>query len=248
MDKTGIVELIAAAVNYKKEAEVDLSLVDITLVAGRTLLRNQARHNYDAAFLALTQVIGLHAGAIFVTGEGAAKFADIAKEKAPAIVLDAAELYRRIAEKWYPTVRVDQVFALDSVISMWDGTMQCLPSVGVREIAKPEFGRFFGRPVHTLEDAIEVTRDILRSTVGDELNGLYLNRRLADEAVREEWDLKRIPVVVVGASREELTAPQGLLNGLFYGHNIVVATKETVEDSEVAEACKALRTKMNETK
>lgn len=239
-----ISELVAQVLELKEASEVNLLDVDPTVLPGRTALRNSAFQQYLEHFAVLKTVLGEHAGAIFVLGPGADTFAKLAEAQGPALVLDAAEMYRKVAEHWYPTVRVDKVFAIDCVMSMLGGMTQLLAPLGIREIARPDFGKHFGRQVLDLDDATAVTRDILRETVGDDLNGLYLNNRLVEEAVKAEWDLKVVPVVIVNATKTELEAKDGLAIGLFYGRNIVTHAGEPVGKSEVLQACKQLHARM----
>lgn len=241
-----ISKLVEKVVTLKKESEVDLVTVEPTLLPGRTTLRNQALQGYHENFETLKAAIGASAGGIFVSGVGARTFAAIAETEGPSITLDAVEMYAKVAEVWFPTVRVDQVFAIDCIMPFL-GAYQTvlLAPLGIRELLRPDFGKFLGTPVKVFADAVLLTRDIMRTTYGDVLNGLYLNFRLAEEAVKREWDLNFIPAVVVGATEDEVTAKDGLLT-LFYGHNITVNTKtENIEKPQVLAAFKRLANKLN---
>lgn len=241
MSQLKISTLVEQVLALKKDSEVNLLEVDQTLIAGRTALKNSATQQYLETFAVLKSIIGNHAGGIFVRGAGATKFAELAAVEAPALVLDASEVYRKVAEHWYPTVRVDKVFAIDCVMPLLGGLNQLLSPLGIREIARPDFGNHFGRPVNTLEDATEVTRSLLRGTVGDDLNGLYLNHRLTEEVVKAEWDLNVVPVVILNTSEAEVSARDGLAAGLFYGRNIAVMVDENVGKKEVGAALRRLR-------
>jgi len=246
MSKPDISQLVQQAVDWKKESEADLLAVDQTLVAGRTALRNAALQKYQETFMVLKAAIGSHAGGIFVAGPGAEAFAKLAVEEGPAIVLDAAEMYKKVAEAWYPTVRVDKVFALDCLMSFLNGLGSLLPPLGISRVSPPDFGKHLGRKVEDIQDAIDISRDVIRETVGDDLNGLYLNHRLTEEVVKADWDMTIVPVVVINAVLDEVKSKDGLFNGLFYGRNVGVAAKETtVEKEEVLAAFKTLRAKMS---
>jgi hypothetical protein len=249
MSKPNISKLVEQVVALKAESEVSLVDVPADLIAGRTALRNTAIQQYQEAFQVLRAAIGAHAGGVFVTGPGAKAFAALAVEEGPALSLDVAELYAKVTEGWYPTVRVDRTFALDCLMSFLGGLTRILPPLGIREVQRPDFSKHLGRKVNSFEDAVAVTRDILRETVGDDLNGLFLNHRLAEEAVKAEWDLAVIPVVFVNASEAELTASNGLVDGLCAGRNLIIETKsETVDEKEVLAAFKDLRIKLNPSK
>jgi hypothetical protein len=241
-----IAKLVKQVVSLKKESEVTLFDVPGDLIAGRTALRNAALQQYQETFQVLKAAIGAHAGGIFLTGPGAVAFADIAQVEGPSLLLSVSEMYAKVAEDWYPTVRVDQTFALDCIMSFLGGVNKLLGPLGIRELARPDFGKHLGRPVHSFEDAVAITRDVLRETVGDDLNGLYLNHRLAEEAAKAEWSLSVVPVVFLNATEAELKAPNGLVDGLCAGRNIVGAVeKETVTKAEVLSVFERLRVKMS---
>jgi hypothetical protein len=241
MAKSKLAELVAQTAEWKRESEVDLLNVDSTVLPGRTAMKNAALQKYQETFTVLRSVVGLHAGGIFVSGPGAKSFAEQAAESGPAIVLDASEMYSKVAAAWYPTVRVDKVFALDCIMAFLGGVQSVLPPLGIRELARPEFGSFFGRSVESMDDAIAVTRDILRATVGDDLNGIYLNHRLAEEVVAAEWDLATIPVVYLNYVPEELVGESSLFFGLNSGHNIPLVSSDQPTKAEFVEVFKKIR-------
>lgn len=242
-----ISKLVEKVVSLKKDSEVSLIDVEVALLPGRTALRNAALQEYHETFETLKSAIGAHTGGIFVFGPGTRPFAVLAATEGPSITLDAAEMYAKVAEQWFPTVRVDQVFAIDCVMPFL-GAYQTilLAPLGIRELLRPDFGVFFGRPVKVFGDAVLLTRDIMRATYGDVLNGLYLNHRLAEEVVKQEWDLNFIAAVIIGATEEEVHAKDGLLTGLFYGHNITLTTKtDAIEKPQVLATFKRLANKLN---
>jgi hypothetical protein len=245
-----IADLIAAAVTHKRESEVPLHDCPSELLPGRTGLKNAAAQSYMETYALLRTNIAEHSGGIFVTGPGAQSFAAIAEDEAPALVLDAAEMYDGIAKVWFPTVRVDKVFAVDSLPSFMMGLNEVLFNLGVRRIIPPDFGKRFGTPVTSFEDAVNLTREILRTTLGDDLNVLYLRSRLTDKAIAAEWDLKFITVVVLNATLDETHAGT-LFNDLFFSgttvaRSIPVETKnETAEKNDVLIACRHLRAKLS---
>lgn len=245
MNKSDISKLIEQAATLKQESEVSLVTVDPSLVPGRTTLRNQALQAYQETFAVLRAAIGNHAGGIFVVGPGAAAFAALAEEEGPAITLDASRMYREVAEAWFSTVRVDKVFALDCLISFLNGLGSLLPPLGVARVPPPDFGKYFGRKVESLQDAVDLSREIIRETVGDDLNGLYINHRLAEQAVLTGWDLAVIPVVLINTTLDEVKSKDGLFSGLFYGRNVGVAAKADVTKEDVLAAFKSLRAKMS---
>lgn len=239
--KPDISDLVLQVCTHKLEADVSLLDVPNELLPGRAALKNAAFHQFEAGLAALRSVIGQYTMGIFVSGPGAKAFSEVAEDEGPALVLDVSEMYRKVAEAWYPTVRIDKVFALDCLIPFIGATNNLLGPLGVRQIASPDFGGFFGRPVTCLEDAVAVTRDILRKTVADDLNGLYLNNALAVRAVEAEWDLAVVPVVLLNATPDE---EKVLLTDLFYGHNIAyTAQNPNVEKNEVLITFKHARTK-----
>lgn len=237
-----IADLISQTVAEKHNSEVDLTECPSELLPGRQALKNSSLQKYEELFGLLRVVIGSHSGGIFVTGPGAVKFAEIAEDEAPALVLDAAELYSGIASVWFPTVRVDKVFAVDCMPAFIMGLNSSLFPLGVRRIHPPDFGQRFGTPVNSFDDAVALTRDILRTSLGDELNGLYLSDKLAKLAVAADWDLKFITVVILNATEAETSGELG--RDFLFGRSIVTAPPENTDLNDVVIACKHLRAKV----
>jgi hypothetical protein len=238
-----ISELVSQVVAEKKASEVDLLDVPGELMPGRQALKNSSLQKYQELFGVLRSVISTHSGGIFAAGPGAQKFADIAEDAVPALVLDATELYSEIAKVWHPTVRIDHIFAVDCLPAFMMGLNSMLFPLGVRRIAAPDFGQRFGTPVKSFEDAVNLTREIVRMTVGDDLNGLYLTHRLAEKAVAEDWELKFITVVVVNATESEATGELGA--HLFPNRAIFISPPENCDENAVLIACKHLRAKVS---
>jgi len=234
MTDPNIVDLIAKTVAAKQQAEASLLEVDQFLMPGRQALKNAAAQSFRDLFFALGGVIGQYTGGIFVHGPGAVKFSELAEDEGPSLTLDAAEMYVKVAAEWFPTVRVDKVFALDCLPAFLTGVNKILSALGVRSIAPAEFGKYFGRPIQTIEEATNLSREILREVVGDDLNGLYLNNRLAEKVVETEWDLKIVPAVILNTTSEE--AAGELFRGLFYGRNILVKVNENVQMNDLVHA------------
>lgn len=243
-DTKNIADLIEQVATEKQASEVDLTECPNELRPGRQSMKNASLQKYTELLGILRGAIGNYSGGVFVSGPGAKAFADLAEDEAPALVLDASELYRGIAEVWFPTVRVDKVFAVDCMPAFIMGLNAALFPLGVRRITPPDFGQRFGTRIESLDDATNLTRDILRTTLGDDLNVLYLRSRLAEKAVAETWDLKFITVVVLNATINETNAGT-LFYDLFYGRSVEVKdVPENVDTNAVIIACKHLRAKV----
>jgi len=245
--KKNIADLIAQLVALKKSSEEDLLDCPNEVLPGRQALKNSALQSYNEMFGILRGAIGGYSGCIFVSGPGSQRFADLAEDGAPAIVLDASQLYAEIAAVWHPTIRVDKVFALDCLPAFMLGLSAQLGPLGVRSITPPDFTNRFGTKVESFADAVNVTRDIVRATLGDDLNVLFLTHKLSEKVIAEEWELRFVTVVVLNATTAE-THPGTLFNDLCNAHgachNVMVENAaENVDENAVLIACKHLRAK-----
>lgn len=239
MNKPDLTTVLDDLLTAKQESEQTLYDVEPHLRPGRETLKNQALHRAQDLYATLRTILPASTGGIVVSGPGGLKFSEIAENEGPALTLDVSEMYKRIAEVWFPTVRVDRRFALDCLPAFLEGVAKLLPSMGVRTIANPDFKDIFGRPVETFEEAVTLTREVMRATVGDDLNVLYLVNRLTEKVVEAEWDLAFVPVVLLNASREEVDG--ALFDQMFT--NVHVTAPENVEKNDVLAAFKSLRAK-----
>lgn len=240
-----ITEMINKIVKLKKESEVDLVDCPAALLPGRYAIKNSALQQYLELFKELRSKIPNFAGGIFVTGPKSVEFSEIAEDEGPVITLDTTEMYTIIAENWFKVVGGDQVFSLDCVMPFLDSLNSIKVQLGISQIQNIDFNKFLGLSVKTKEDAINITREAIRGAVGDLLLIFYLNNKLTEKVVQEEWSLAVVPVVLLNATQEER---EGELKTIFQNKTI---TAETTDQSEVTKnevliAFKQLNKKMKE--
>ena len=214
------------------------------LLPGAEMVKHNAAQEFEELRAVLRGGLPALSAAIFVRGPGAAAFADIAVDEELGLTIDASTMYREIAKEWYPTTEGVGVkhFAIDSIPTFLGGLNKVVYPMGVRTIAPPDFNPIFNRKVETFEDAVDVTRDLLRATVGDELSALYIVSLLTDKVLDECWTAPVAPVILTNTTEEE--AKGELFERLFNGRNILLNAPENVDKNAVTIAFKHLREKL----
>ena len=238
-----LVKTIEAVENLKAQSEASLDNVPVYRLNGATAAQNGLKAQLAEDMKALEGMVGQSAGAIFVTGPAAEKFAAVAYKEGPAVILHADGLYEAIAAEWFPTVRVDAQFELDSINGFVNGLGKVLATIGVLHIMQPEYGKFLGRRINSLADAVGLTREIIRSVVGDELNAIYLQNQVTAKVLGRGWPMNIVPVVILNATSEETIA---LTTKLFNARNIThEATTEDIDTKDVLSVFKSLTKKLS---
>ncbi len=215
------------------------------LVAGKELARNVMKAQLAEKQKVLDGLLPKAAAAIFVDGIGRVKFAEIAEdiETISSITIDASDFYRSIAREWFPQVRRDGTFQIDCITQFVGSLHAKLYPLGVQAMRPPNFTGFLGRDVSDFVKAINLTRDIIRDAVGDDLVALYIQSQLTEKVLAvEEWGGSSIPVVIINATPEET---ETLLPKLFTGRNITFTADANIEKNDVIIAFKHLRAKLN---
>lgn len=241
MPRPDIRPLVEKLQTLKEAKDKPLHSENYFAMPGFEQQKKRSEQDYGESLNELRVLAPQCAAALFITGPGAKAMADIFADEEWGLVLDAEALYRRIAERWYPTTDGVGIrkFSIDNLITFIGGVNQALYPLGVSRIAPPDFNPFFGRPIENVNDATVLTRDVLRITVGDDLNAIQLNADLADRIVADGWDAAVVPVAIVNATKEEV---DGELRGLlFNGRSLVVEAPENVDKNATLIAVKHLK-------
>ena len=121
--------------------------------------------------------------------------------KNEGVVLDAAQLYRTIADLVEPSYSVDRNFCTTQYGLMIQKISEIAINLGYQEIMPP---RFIECICPDSQATLVHIRKILRECkVGDVANVDLLTNSIVDAIVRDEIDSKQIPVIVVGTSCQE---------------------------------------------
>jgi hypothetical protein len=237
--------MVDTLLELKAAADRPLHNVPGHLLAGAEMMKHNAAQEYEDKFGFFVGALPTLSAAIFVTGPGATKFADIATDEEFGLVIDASAIYRDIAKDWFSTTEGVGVrhFAIDSIPTFLSGVNRVVYPMGVRAISPPDFNPFFGRKVENFEDAVNTTRDILRSSCGDELAVQRITIDLAQKVLDETWaNAPVVPVVITNATQGEVQGE--LFERLFFGRNLEFAAADNIDKNAVIIAFKHLREKL----
>lgn len=222
---TEVKKLLTELEDAEKIANTDLADVHPNVHAAWGARISQAKADVER-LSAMYRRAAMEGGlAMFVSGDAAkcAEFAAIAAEEYETVVVDAAELYRRMAMSIEPLLAA--------------GGRQMMPQHvalvidRLRDVAE-EYDMEIHPQVESLPIVADVDattdyiRDLVRKCAGDSLNIASLSRQVAKGARDSRYMGGTLPVVVVGATEAEVP---GI--GSVFGR--VGATLTLREDSKV---------------
>ncbi len=155
----------------------------------------------------------------------------------PPVVLDASEMYVRIANAVAPAVGDSRQFSAGKVGMAIDEMAAIGRELSLTSLAAPRWQ--YDVMVPTFADLVDVIRTAVRaSTDGDELNRLYLRSRAYKRALDLGYVSAIVPVMVTGATPEETPM---LTDKLFTASTVIdVTSAKGVTRETVLSALKAM--------
>lgn len=190
------------------------------------------------------QALPRHAFRVFIVGERAQEFAAFAAENG-AVCVDGAELYTLLAkgveqsqDPKGPKFGPHQQLRLTAELMFYGKSQGYLsvmaPSPRVRDL---------DAPTPTFGDLLDKVRAAVRSTNADDLNRLYLEKKILATAISKNANTDIIPVIITGLTTEEI---QSLFKTLFPGSPAMELTAG--KDSTNEDLLKAINSKIRSVK
>ena len=184
--------------------------------------------------------------AIFLYGppDKTQEFAALVSGMGEAVVIDGAELYKRIADRIEPAIGRDRSINAEHVAMMHRA---------LGEISK-EISVWLSRVVsfstqNVVKDGaatLEYVRNSIRNELGDELNSTYLKSVLAREALKIRYMGYVAPVIILNVTPEESV---GL--GLLFGKgrsNVEIAADDVINEDYIKKSFKGVQKNIKKNK
>lgn len=143
--------------------------------------------------------------AIFTAGENGkvTEFAAAMSKEPSSIVVDAAELYDRLADPVDKALGTgDRQFSASYVGLMIAELKEIGEELGITSIQALDFKEMPLLP--TRAAVVEYVRDVFRKAVGDDLNRAYVNKKITDRAFDIRYKGNTAVAVIHGALEEEV--------------------------------------------
>jgi hypothetical protein len=205
-------------------------------------LKRDAMRKVAAAQKELSEVARQSLVGIFVNGapEECKKWAEIAEDGGASFTVNAREIYERIFDRVMSSTP-DRMELGVNQLSILLGEIQAIAiQCGARGLPSMNIGRMVGARYQTREEGIQhFYESIIFPFLGDELNVLYIQKKVTDELQKVDYQQNFVPVVVLNATKQE--AEGELAAKLFWGANLSVDTEAPVDREQVSRAFKKLK-------
>jgi hypothetical protein len=188
------------------------------------------------------QYVSTAAAVVVLKGAGdQTGFCQVAKDEAEALIVDGSALYRRLADGIAPSLGKRKDFApaqMMILLAELEGVSREL------DIVSFDTPVFKGAVCNNKAELTEHIASIIRSTLGTDLNRIFIRRQVLQLAAAAKASKNVIPVVVVSA----LDAEADALALSLFGAGVVVKTPETADKKAVHTAFTALKKRITGSK
>jgi hypothetical protein len=183
---------------------------------GHEILKRQAGERIALTKRRFSEEIKGHAFAVFLIGDAdkQVKFADIAEDEGDTLTIDSQALYTRITTDLYPTMGNSKEFTSHQISFIMQTLAKVCTELNV--VGYPPLKNLVTTYATTFEGAAGLVKDLIRRSMGDELNKLYIEHLTTQKAIAERYTNSVVPVVLLNATQDEIPfiAPT-LFNGTY---------------------------------
>jgi hypothetical protein len=177
---------------------------------------------------------------VFGPPEEAAKFAAIAEDGGGAFTVSARELYLKLADAVLSTTPGRMELGHNQIATLLQAVQVEAVRCGAVGLPYMALGKLVGARFDSRDQAGDfIYQHAVYPLLGDELNVLYLRKKLTDEIAKISFEQSVVPVIVLNATKQE--AEGGLAKALFPSGNLVVDTEGSVDKDQVIRAFKQLK-------
>lgn len=218
-------------VETQRLADTVLDDVPRNVRSGREAQMREAQAQLEGVKDAYGEVLRKSLVVIACTGTGTDDFSRLSVEEADALVVDGDEFYKRIVDRVEPSMSNNGEFG----VSQYSTLIQELRSIGMEMNVVSMPSPKWSEPVavNNHDGLLQHVRQMVESTVGVDLQALYVGRQITRAALKAGSDRNTVPVVVTGVPRS--TATQLLTKLSHEGRNALVDAPEVVTKEFVLE-------------
>lgn len=237
-------ETLKAYNDTKALAELNLDDVPSNVRPGRESQKRNAIADLREVKISYGTALMKAAFAVILQGPGTADFVKLAEEEAEVLVVDAAGMYQRIADRLGPTMSDTRTFG----VSQFGGLIQELRNIaselGVNSMPSPQWSE----PVNVgdAQGLLNHVRTVVDSSAGPELLALYVKRQLTDAGIEEGSDKNTVPVLITGLN--EASAANLLTKAFAEGRSLLVPTTADVNKEFVLDTFNKIKKQLKSLK
>lgn len=191
---------------FSKLANTDLDELSPAVRAGWASTIENSKTKLKELERQYSQQVARNSAAVLLLGpaDKAQQLADLIKSKGEGFVVDASALYRRLAQHIMPTMRDDGrsvEWGITQTSRLIGALREIGPELGLTELPMPD--RVEQPSVATFDDVLRHVKHVIRSSSGESLNKLYIEKELVKQALAIRYTGAVVQVIVLGASEDE---------------------------------------------
>lgn len=232
---------MAEIAQTKERAERDISEVDFRVRAAHESKKADASRRlkdlmgeYDA------EVSGKWGGLLLLGPRSLQEaFAQRAEEAGPAVAVDIQPFWERLTSAVTPTMRRDRMWEPDQFSALLFAFAEVSREMDVQNMASLTYQGSVAVPDH--QSLLGKVRDTVRQADKDETTALFVRVEALKEAIKVRYSRSILPVVVMGATSDELPRLQALFSGRAVTVDLSDLTSSEVPDEIVREAFENLK-------
>lgn len=205
--------------------------------------RRTAQRQLDAAFKELAEEVKVSLIGLFLVGEieQCSNFAAIAEDEGGAFTVNARELYRNLAKETLRNTPNRLELGINEIGNLTAAIQNVAAQCGVIRLPMIQLGKLVGTRFANMEDAATfIYEQAVYPFLGDELNVVYLQKKVTEEVLKVDYEQSTVPITVLEAVERERT---GVMAGdvLFPRGNLVVDVGSNPDRDSVIRAFKQLK-------
>lgn len=198
---TNMTSLLQQIKETEEHTRIEVSGVPYAMRSGWEMRKNQAIEALPGLMADLRKVtVPQRLVGIIASGDPKV-VAEVAEFLASGggVSVDAAGLYKQIAEKIEPTYSTDRFFRTNQFMGVGIFCQKVSESFGYNGVDLDYLEAF----CHTFDDSVAHIRDLIKKSVGDRLLVGYLTAEITKTVAEKSLDAERLPVVVTGSIDSE---------------------------------------------
>lgn len=156
------------------------------------------RNEYKSKIL--TNIVGFF---LFGDPVKVKKFSDISTADSGTIAVDAHEMYKYLAGEIAPSMGSLREFNVDQMSRLLNDIRNLAIDLGVQEQSIPAPVAKGVVTLKTQEELVDHVRTLIRSSIGDWLNNLYISTRLWEKALAAKYTVPVLVCTVANATIDE---------------------------------------------
>lgn len=208
-------QLVKQLADTRKLANTDLEAVHRNVRPSMTMMVNDAKDRLEKLKHEYSQYLRSNTLGLFLFGDPSRvnKFFEIAAEEAGMNLIQGDTLYQRIADRVEPSLGMSREFGPTQMQMMIQELDDIAKEMGIRRMDKPRLAELSATPDRI--SLVAYIRKLTRAVLDDELLRLFLDRRINEMAIDQQFAGKSFPLCVVGLDPVEVPGLAAIFTNSF---------------------------------